>query len=122
MGKPKILFIDDEIEYINTISEYFSMIGFETIKAATGSQGISMIKEMAPNMVFCDLKLPDIDGDEVLRLLMDFDDQIPCIIVTAFRDDTVVEQLLKNGARQVMSKPLSLKEITGIVMNSLGGK
>ena len=98
------------------------MIGFETIKAATGSQGVSMIKEMSPNMVFCDLKLPDIDGDEVLRQLMEFNDQIPCVIVTAFRDDTVIEQLLKSGARQVMSKPLSLKEITGLVMKSLGGK
>ena len=122
MKKSKILFIDDELEYLDAITEYFFMIGHETIKAPNGMEGLCLLQSEKPDIIFCDYKLPDIDGDEVLIRSKEIVPGVDCVIITAFRDDKVTADLISLGARKVMIKPLLLPQVKQAVDDILSDR
>ena len=69
MTKPRIVAIDDEIEFTDFIKNYFELRGYDITIAIHGAKGIEFVKDKKPDIVLMDLKMPGIDGDEVLSLL-----------------------------------------------------
>jgi CheY-like chemotaxis protein len=113
MGKPVIVAIDDEAEFIDMIQSYFVPRGYDISVAIRGAKGIEIIKEKKPNVVLMDLKMPGIDGDEVLRLLNSMKPSPRVIFVTAYDDGGKTRaRLMKMGAYAYFDKPVaSLKEL-----------
>ena len=113
MAKPKIVAIDDEAEFIDMLTNYFLPRGYDMEVATRGTKGIELIKEKKPNVVLIDLKMPGIDGDEVLSLLKSMDPSPKVIFVTAYDDGGKTKaRLLKMGAYAYFDKPVSsLREL-----------
>jgi CheY-like chemotaxis protein len=120
MIKPVIVAIDDEAEFIDMINNYFKPRGYDISIAIRGTRGIELVKEKKPNVVLMDLKMPGIDGDEVLTLLKSMSPAPKVIFVTAYDDGGKTKaRLLKMGAYAYMDKPVaSLRELEELVVKA----
>lgn len=117
MVKPRIVAIDDEAEFIDMLQNYFGLRGYEIDVAIRGARGIEIVKEKKPDVVLMDLKMPGIDGDEVLRLLKSMNPSPKVIFVTAYDDGGKTKaRLLKMGAYAYFDKPISsLKDLEDVI-------
>ncbi len=122
MPKPKIVAIDDEVEFIDVIRNYFELRGYDITVAIRGTKGIELVKKNKPDVVLMDLKMPGIDGDEVLSLLKSMDPSPKVIFVTAYDDGGKTKaRLLEMGAYAYFDKPIaSLKELEEIINKASG--
>ena len=113
MKKPTIIAIDDEPDFIATLKDYFSLRGYDIEAALRGAKGIELIKEKKPDVVLMDLKMPGIDGDEVLKLIKSMTPSPKVIFITAYDDGGKTRaRLLDMGAYAYFDKPIaSLKEL-----------
>jgi len=113
MTKPTIVAIDDEPEFIDMLKIYFVPRGYDIETAIRGAKGIEIIKEKKPDVVLIDLKMPGIDGDEVLTLLKSMNPSPKVIFITAYDDGGKTKaRLLKMGAVACLDKPIpSLKDL-----------
>lgn len=113
MTKPKIVAIDDEVEFIEMLRNYFGLRGYDIEVAVRGAKGIEIVKEKKPDVVLMDLKMPGIDGDEALRLLKAMEPSPKVIFVTAYDDGGKTKaRLLKMGAYAYFDKPIaSLRDL-----------
>jgi len=108
MIKPRIVAIDDEPEFIDMIQNYFGLRGYEIDVAIRGTRGIEIVKEKKPDVVLMDLKMPGIDGDEVLKLLKSMEPSPKVVFITAYDDGGKTKaRLLKMGAYACLDKPIS---------------
>lgn len=117
MNKPTIVAIDDEVEFIDMLKNYFEPRGYDIDVAVRGTKGIELVREKKPNVVLIDLKMPGIDGDEVLTLIKSMNPSPKIIFVTAYDDGGKTRaRLLRMGAYACLDKPISsLKELEEIV-------
>ena len=120
--KPKIIAIDDENDFIETLVEYFEPRGYDIEAASRAAQGIEMIKVKDPDVVILDLKMPGVSGEEVLALLKAKESKAKVIFVSAFDDAGKTKARMQNaGAYAYLDKPLnSLKELEEIVNRAYG--
>ena len=122
MPKPTIVAIDDEAEFIDMLMSYFAPRGYDIEVALRGAKGIELVKSKKPDIVLMDLKMPGIDGDEVLRLLTSMEPSPKVIFVTAYDDGGKTKaRLLKMGAYAYFDKPIaSLKELEEAINKAAG--
>ena len=121
--KPRIVAVDDEADFIDTIKDYFGLRGYEINVASKAVDGIELINEKKPDVVILDLKMPGISGDEVLGLLKTKNPAAKVIFVTAYDDGGKTKaRLLQAGAYAYLDKPLnSLKELEDTVQKAYAG-
>ena len=93
--------------------DYFEPREYEINVAVRGAKGIELVKEKKPDVVLMDLKMPGIDGDEVLKLLKSMQPSPKVIFITAYDDGGKTKaRLLKMGAYACLDKPIaSLKAL-----------
>lgn len=117
MSKPTLVAIDDEPEFIDMIKSYFEPRGYDISVTTHGARGIELIKEKTPNVVLVDLKMPGIDGDEILSLLKSMNPSPKVIFITAYDDGGKARaRLLGMGAYACFDKPIaSLRELEDAV-------
>ncbi|MDQ7092517.1 sigma-54 dependent transcriptional regulator [Desulfosporosinus sp. PR] len=116
---PKILVIDDEERMCWALERALSHEGYQVITATRGLLGIKLAEENDPSLVILDLKMPDIDGIEVLKALKAVNPNTPVIMITAHGTiDTAIEAM-KIGAADYITKPFKLEEIKAQVKQAL---
>ncbi len=120
-GKGRIVAIDDELEFTKTIDQFFSARGYEVHVALTGTSGIELVDYHQPNVVLVDLKLPGMDGDQILQHIRKTHPKTKVIIITAYNDGGKTrDRLLSLGAFAHFDKPLSsLRDLAQTVKNAL---
>ena len=121
MAAPKLVAIDDELEFTKTIEQFFSARGFEVHVALTGTSGLWLVEAHRPDVVLVDLKLPGMDGDELLQRFRRAYPKMPVIVVTAYNDGGKTrERLLAQGAFAHFDKPLSsLRDLAETIKRAL---
>ena len=121
MAQPKLVAIDDEAEFTKTIQEFFSVRGYEVHVALTGIAGLELVNQHEPEVVLVDLKLPGMDGDELLQRIRRDHPTIQVIIITAYNDGGKTrDRLLAMGAFAHFDKPLtSLRDLASTVKRAL---
>ena len=117
----KLVAIDDEIEFTKTIDQFFSARGYEVHVALTGTSGLELVNYHQPQVVLVDLKLPGMDGDELLQHIRRAHPEIKVIVITAYNDGGKTrDRLLSLGAFAHFDKPLSsLRDLAGAVTRAL---
>jgi len=101
----RILVVDDEAPVREVLNEYFSSQGYTVDEASNGNDAIGMIGRHRPDLVLLDVRMPGIDGVEVLRRIRKLDDALTIIMVTANEDITLARETLKLGAFDYVAKP-----------------
>ena len=121
MPTPKLIAIDDEIEFTKTIDQFFSARGYDVHVALTGTSGIELVDYHDPDVVLVDLKLPGMDGDEILKHIRRTHPKTKVIVITAYNDGGKTrDRLLALGAFAHFDKPLSsLRDLTKIVQQAM---
>lgn len=107
----RILVVDDEQETREFISEFLTLRGYHVLTAGNGTQAISTVQNERPHVVLLDIKMPDIDGIEVLQRIRAIDKEIGIIMVTAVKDEGIGEYTLKLGASDYITKPIDLDDL-----------
>ncbi|HEY8909610.1 MAG TPA: sigma-54 dependent transcriptional regulator [Desulfosporosinus sp.] len=116
---PRILVIDDEEQMCWALERALSHEDYQVVTATRGLQGIDLAKKTEPSLVILDLKMPDIDGIEVLIELKNINPNIPVIMITAHGTiDTAIEAM-KIGATDYITKPFKLEELKVLVKQAL---
>jgi two-component system OmpR family response regulator len=107
----RILVVDDETNLAELVATALRYAGFVTATAGTGAAAIDRVKEFKPHLVILDVMLPDFDGFEVSRRLVDAGTQVPILFLTA-RDATEDKvRGLTVGGDDYVTKPFSLDEL-----------
>ncbi len=114
----KLLIIDDERSIRNTLKEILEFEGYEIDLAANGKEGLEKAKAQSFDAIFCDIKMPDIDGIEVLEKLNEAGVESAVIMISGHGTiDTAVE-CIKKGAYDFIQKPLDLNRILITLKNA----
>ena len=114
----KILIIDDERSIRNSLKEILMDEGYEVDVAENGAQGCAMVEKEKYGVVFCDIKMPEMDGMEVLDRFASMGVDAAVVMISGHGDiDTAVE-CIKKGAFDFIQKPLDLNRILITIKNA----
>ncbi len=114
----KILVIDDERSIRNSMKDILQYEGHEVILAENGMEGLVSVKSEKPDIVFCDIKMPKMEGIEVLERIKEFSADTPVIMISGHGTiDTAIEAIRK-GAYDFIEKPLDLNRILITIKNA----
>jgi len=106
-----VLVIDDDPLIGKTLSSYLSKKGYEALVAEDGEEGIQKYEESTPDLVILDIRLPDVDGLEVLGRIREKNPNASIIIMTAYDDMKTTIEAIKSGAFEYLVKPLDYVEL-----------
>jgi DNA-binding NtrC family response regulator len=119
---PKVLIIDDEKAIRNTLKEILEYEGYHVDEAADGQSGLDKIESEEYAVVLCDIKMPKMDGIEVLTKVKQMEDDVPFIMISGHATiDTAVEAT-KKGAFDFISKPPDLNRLLITLRNAIDKK
>ena len=114
----KILIIDDERAIRNSLGEILTDEGYEVDVAEDGMQGISMVDKEKYSVIFCDIKMPGIDGTEVLEKLNTMGTDAAIVMISGHGDISTAVECIKKGAFDFIPKPLDLNRILITIKNA----
>ncbi len=116
---PKILIIDDEKAIRNTLKDILSYEKFEVDEAADGAEGIKKAEAGGFDLILCDIKMPKMDGIEVLSKLQEINPDIPVVMISGHGTVETAVEAIKKGAFDFISKPPDLNRLLVTVRNAL---
>ncbi|MCU1718696.1 two-component system response regulator RssB [Pseudomonas sp. 5P_3.1_Bac2] len=102
-----LLIIDDDDVVRASLAAYLEDSGFHVLQAANGSQGLEVFKAQAPDLVICDLRMPQVDGLELIRRINALEVQTPVIVVSGAGVMSDAVEALRLGAADYLIKPLA---------------
>ena len=111
----KVLVIDDEWEFVKDFSTALGMFGYEALRAVDGESAFNVIDNKKPDIVLCDYKLPDTEGDKILERTKKDHPEIKFVIVTAYYDEVMEKRFRNLGADEVIFKPIVLTDIEALL-------
>jgi len=117
----KILVIDDEDDYRAMISATLSSMGYDTIEASNGLDGLTAVKTHHPDLVLCDIKMPKMDGHALLGMLKEDPEcaAIPFIFLTGNAEKSDMRQGMQLGADDYLTKPFTSEELITAIKTRL---
>ena len=114
----KILVIDDERSIRNTLKDILGFEGYAVEVAENGLQGLEMVKSTDFDIILCDIKMPEMDGIEVLEKIMELKPETTVVMISGHGNiDTAVEAI-KKGAFDFIVKPLDLNRLLITIRNA----
>ncbi len=114
----KILVIDDERSIRNTLREILEYEKFKVDDASDGQEGLEKLKEGKYDVILCDIKMPQMDGIEVLEKGLDFTDT-PFVMISGHGTIETAVEAIKKGAFDYIAKPLDLNRLLITIRNAM---
>ena len=119
MSKVRILVVDDETAIRDSLKMTLEYEGYEFIGAATGQEGLTIAERESPDLVLLDVKMPGMDGLEVLDRLRAVNDSIPVIVVSGHGTISTAVEATKKGAFDFIEKPFASERVLVSLRNAL---
>lgn len=114
----KILVIDDERSIRRALKEIFEFESYDVHEAENGKEGLEKIKNNSYDLVFCDIKMPEMDGIEVLEAVQKEKIDVPMIMISGHGNIETAVESIKKGAFDFIEKPLDLNRILVTLRNA----
>lgn len=121
MRKKDILIIDDEIDMCEALRDFLTDKGHKVSLCTEGEKALGIAKKLFSDIILLDIKMPGLDGLEILGKLKKWDNKVKVIIITAYGDVDTAKKALELGAVDCVNKPFDGKEIIGLIEKALGG-
>jgi DNA-binding NtrC family response regulator len=115
MARYSVLLVDDEKEFVTTLAERMQMRGLEPKVAFSGEEALEVLEGHIPDIILLDLKMPGIEGLEVLRRVKKSHPQIQVIIVTGHGSERDKATALRWGAYDHLQKPVDINDLVRIM-------
>jgi len=116
---PTILVIDDEVEICSFLKDLLTAEGYTVVTASDPEEGLQRAEKLKPDVVLLDLKMPRMDGIEVLRRIKKIDEAIAVIIITAYGTMDSAKAAMRLGAFDYITKPFDLAHLKVLVRDAL---
>ncbi len=114
-GQPTVLVVDDDPGLQALFKQFLKKAGFGRIVVGTGAEAISYAERQRFDLVFLDLKLPDIPGDELYAKLKKLYPDLPIVIITGHPDSDILTKILASGPVTVIKKPIEYEQLNRTV-------
>jgi len=119
MSKFKILVCEDEKGSLTAISNILAKNNYEVASAGDGLQAIEQVKEIKPDAILMDIRMPKIDGIEAAKRIRKFDDKVKIIFLSAFKSQELASESAKYGSCDYIVKPASPEKILAAIKSVL---
>lgn len=123
MSKKKILIVDDQMGIRILLHEVFSSEGYLTFQASNGKMALDIVRKEVPDMILLDMKIPGMDGLEILRHIKKINEEmkenIKVIMMTAYGELDVIKETEELGAIMHFTKPFDIDELREAVHNQI---
>ncbi len=120
MSTRKILIVDDNPNMSTLLSDILEIFDFEGFHAENGKDALDRLSQSQYDMVFTDLRMPQMDGDDLLKAIKSEHPAIPVVVVTGYATGDSREMELTQKADGFLHKPFKVDEIESILSNLLG--
>ncbi|AIQ61912.1 Sporulation initiation phosphotransferase F [compost metagenome] len=111
MDKKKVLIVDDQNGIRILLMEVFNSEGYTTFQAANGKAALDIVNSDRPDLVLLDMKIPGMDGLEILKHIKEIDPAIKVIMMTAYGELDMIKEATKLGALMHFTKPFDIDEM-----------
>ncbi|MGV7220040.1 MAG: response regulator [Nitrospinales bacterium] len=119
MAKGKILIVDDEQDVRDIFQNRLEKAGYNPIMAENGEEAIKVLRSgdnmVNVGLIFCDIRMPKVNGVECIEFLRDQAPGIPIVVVTGYPDTEVAKSLIKKGIKHYLIKPLDKDKMLSMV-------
>jgi two-component system nitrogen regulation response regulator NtrX len=116
---PKILIIDDEKSIRKTLREILEYEKYQVDEAAEGLEGMTLLQKEKYDVILCDIKMPKMDGIEVLDKITQFHNDIPVVMISGHGTIETAVEAVKKGAFDFIAKPLDLNRLLVTIRNAM---
>ena len=117
--KARVLVVDDDQIIRVLFEEILQEQGHTVVTAGTSAEGLECVKRMDFDLVFLDLKMPEMDGAELFRQIRQVKPEVPVTIITGYPDSELMTRALAQGPFGIMMKPFGESDIIAAVANFL---
>jgi len=112
MAQETILVVDDNLRFTHTLTEYMLMpLGYQVLHAPNGHKALRMVSSHKPDLIMLDLKMPHMNGLQMLAALRERDWQAPVIFMTGEGSEHVAVEAFRLGVRDYLTKPFTVEEL-----------
>jgi len=111
----RILVVDDDKEFADLLVEHLSGLGYSAAAAYTGREGLSRFENGAFQLVITELKMPDIDGMDLLEAVKARDSRVVVMVITGYDTIDSGVKAIKNGACDFITKPIKMEALGGMI-------
>lgn len=115
VSAPRVLVADDEVNLCKVLAVRLQQSGLQYVLAHDGVQALEIIRSQPIDVAVLDVRLPRINGVQVLREIRRDYPRLPCILITAYEDVTLHEEAVQLGANAVLQKPFDLDAFTELI-------
>ncbi len=115
----KLLVVDDESEICEFLKSFFEERQYNVVVANSGEQALERVKQEKPQVILLDIKMPGMDGVQTLKEIKAKYPKIKVIMVTAIETRDKIEECLRLGADNYITKPLSLEYLENDVKEKI---
>jgi len=122
MSGQRLLIVDDEASIRDMLAFFFHKRGFEVMTASNFTEGQASVLRSTPDLVLCDIKMPDGNGLDLLKKIKSESSKTPVIMITAHTSTADAIDAMKAGAVDYIAKPFNVEELGLIVDRALGEK
>jgi two-component system, NtrC family, nitrogen regulation response regulator NtrX len=119
MAKSRILVIDDEAAIRDSLRMTLEYEGYEFVGAATGQEGLALVERESPDLVLLDVKMPGMDGLEVLDRLRAMNEALPVVVISGHGTISTAVEATKKGAFDFIEKPFASERVLVSLRNAL---
>jgi two-component system response regulator (stage 0 sporulation protein F) len=117
--KKKLLIVDDQNGIRILLTEVFSSEGYETYQASNGKLALEIVRNVSPDLVLLDMKIPGMDGLDILKHIKSIDTSIKVIMMTAYGELDMIKETTDLGAIMHFTKPFDIDELRQAVNSEL---
>jgi len=115
----KLLIIDDEKSIRKTLREILEYEKYQVDEAADGMEGLTLIQKNSYDIILCDIKMPKMDGIEVLEKIMELNIDTPIVMISGHGNIETAVEAVKKGAFDFIAKPLDLNRLLVTIRNAM---
>lgn len=115
----KILIIDDDRDMCLLLKRFLTRHGFEVLESYSGKKALELLETVEPDLVMCDFRLEDMEGNVLLGKIKERYPHVPVIIITGYSDIKIAVEVMKMGAYDYITKPLFPDEILVTIKKAL---
>ena len=119
-GKAGILVVDDEEMVQELMKDILARRSYQADTAKTGQEALDRLKQKKYELMFLDIKLPDIDGDKIYEKVVELQPNLHVIIITGLADAQIFDKILALGPVTVLRKPLKVEQVLRLTEVLLG--
>lgn len=115
----KLLIVDDQNGIRILLTEVFSTEGYKTYQASNGKLALEIVRNSSPDLVLLDMKIPGMDGLDILKHIKSIDTSIKVIMMTAYGELDMIKEATDRGAIMHFTKPFDIDELRQAVNSQL---